>query len=197
MVAAMSFQPHGVGDLADGRRGIQVGNDDRLQQRRHLRHYLGVLRQAVDRLAVVPVAIDADQHLGLDLAEAVEHALDAEIRRGRRPDGAERGGRQHGDQRFRQVGQVAGDAVALADPGGDQELLEAGDLGVEFDARHPPPDPVLTPKHQGVAVIAPLQQVFGVVQPGFRKPAGAGHFVAVDEDFRAFFTDGAAKIPQR
>jgi tryptophanyl-tRNA synthetase len=44
--------------------------------------HLGILLQAIDRLAVVPVAIDADQHLRLDLAEAVEHALHAEIRRG-------------------------------------------------------------------------------------------------------------------
>ena len=41
----------------------------------------------------------------------------AEIGRAGGPDGAERGGGQHGDQGFRQVRQVAGNAVALADTG--------------------------------------------------------------------------------
>jgi hypothetical protein len=40
-------------------------------------------------LAAVVVAVAGDQHLGLDLAEAVEHALHAEVGRAGRPDGAE------------------------------------------------------------------------------------------------------------
>ena len=41
-----------------------------------------------NRLAVVPVAVDGEQHARLDLSEAVEHALHAEVRRARRPDRA-------------------------------------------------------------------------------------------------------------
>ena len=67
------------------------------------------------RLAGVAVAVGGDQHLRLDLAEAVEHALDAEIRRARRPDRAEARGGEHRDDRLRHVRQVAGDPVAGAD----------------------------------------------------------------------------------
>jgi predicted NBD/HSP70 family sugar kinase len=41
--------------------------------------------EAVAALAVVEVAIRREQHLRRDLAEAVEDAVDAEIRRARRP----------------------------------------------------------------------------------------------------------------
>ena len=51
------------------------------------------LRPAVEGLAAIEVAIGGDQHLGFDLTEAVEDTARAEIRRARRPDGAEaRGG---------------------------------------------------------------------------------------------------------
>ena len=45
--------------------------------------------QAVVRLAGVDVAVGGDEHPRLDLAEPIEHALDAEVRRARRPDGAD------------------------------------------------------------------------------------------------------------
>ncbi len=35
----------------------------------------------LDPFAVVVITVAGEQHLGLDLAEAVEHALDAEVRR--------------------------------------------------------------------------------------------------------------------
>ena len=69
----------GIGDGADFRTLGEIGDDHRPEQRRHLRDDLGILLQAIDGLAVVPVAIDADQHPGFDLAEAVEHALHAEV----------------------------------------------------------------------------------------------------------------------
>ena len=47
------------------------------------------LGQAVDDFAVVVIAIHADEHLGRDLAEAIDDALHAEIRRCAGPDGAD------------------------------------------------------------------------------------------------------------
>jgi hypothetical protein len=54
----------------------------------------GDLRQLVgdvDRLAVVVVAIAGDEHLRLDLPDAVEYALHPEIGRARRPHCTDRG----------------------------------------------------------------------------------------------------------
>ena len=48
--------------------------------------------EAVVRLAGVVVAVGGDEHRRLDLAEAIEHALDAEVRRARRPHRADRRG---------------------------------------------------------------------------------------------------------
>ena len=49
----------------------------------------------VNRLSVVPITIDGNEKLGLDLAEAVEHAALAKIRRAGGPDCTERRHRQH------------------------------------------------------------------------------------------------------
>ena len=65
------------------------------------------------RLAVVPVAIDGKEHLGLDLPEAVEHALHAEIRRRGRPDSTQARGGERGDDCLGHVREVSGHAVSL------------------------------------------------------------------------------------
>ena len=187
--SGMEYRPD-----ASGR--IKIGHNHRPEQRRHAGHHLGIFFQAVDRFAVVPVAIDTDQHLGLDLPEAVEHALHAEIRRGRRPDGSERAHRQHGNQGFRQVGQVAGHPVAGTDAGVDQEPLEARHLGIELGPAHPALDLVLAPEDQGFALVTILQQILGIVEACLGKPAGARHPVAIAQHRLALVADRAAKIPQ-
>ena len=90
-----------VGDVDDGLAAIGSAVADR-------RHLLA----AVDELVAVAVAGDGEQHLRLELAEPVEHAADAELRRAGRPDRAEARGREEGDERLRDVRQVRDDAVA-------------------------------------------------------------------------------------
>ena len=63
-------------------------------------------RQHVVALAAIEIAVSGDQHARLDLAEAIEDALHAEIGRTRRPDRADRRGAERGDDRFRQVRHV-------------------------------------------------------------------------------------------
>ena len=50
---------------------------------------VGDLRETVERLPAVVVAVDGDQHHRRDLAEPIENALDAEVRRARRPHRAQ------------------------------------------------------------------------------------------------------------
>ena len=82
----------------------------------------GHLLAAVDELVAPAVAGDGEQQLRLELAEPVEHAADAELRRAGRPDRAEARGREEGDERLRDVRQVRDDPVA----GADSEPLQAG-----------------------------------------------------------------------
>ena len=78
---------------------LRVGHDDDAARRVGSFAAISARRgDDVDRLAVVEVAVGGEQHLGLDLAEAVEHALHAEIGRARRPDRAEARRRQHRDR---------------------------------------------------------------------------------------------------
>ena len=63
--------------------------------------------QAIHGLSLEQIAVRRKQDLGLDLAEAVQNPLDAEIRRTGRPGGAQAGGRQHGNNGLGHVGHKA------------------------------------------------------------------------------------------
>ena len=70
----------------------------------------------------VAIAVDGEEHLRLDLAEAIDHAAHAELGRAARPDRAQRGRGQQRDERLRHVRQVRGHPVAAA----HAEALEPG-----------------------------------------------------------------------
>ncbi len=171
-------------------RPLDAGDVRRLRQERHHHHALDGrqlgqdLRQPVEgavALAVVEVAVGGEEHLGLDLAEAVQHALHAEVGRAARPHRADGRRRQHGDHRLRHVGQEAGHPVAGLDPGVAQRLGGDGDGVVKLAPAHAARGLVLRPEDDGVGVVAPAQQVLGVVQPGVGEEGGAGHLVGVDQ----------------
>ena len=71
-------------------------------------------RRSIDAIAVA-VAVDGEQHLGLDLAEPVDDRPDAELRRARRPHRAEARRREHRHECLGGVGQVRGHTVAAPD----------------------------------------------------------------------------------
>jgi hypothetical protein len=154
-----------------------------------LRHGLGIFFQAIDGLAVVPVAIDTDEDLRGDLAEAIQHALHAKIGRSRRPDSAQRSGSQHGDDGFRHVRQIAGNTVTLDHTGRLQRLLKARHFSVERGAGKTSLDLAFTPENHGIAGIRLLQQILGVVQARVGKPLGARHAVAVAQHSLAAFME--------
>ena len=82
----------------------QVVHDDAARDRGQKGLELGELGDELDALARIAVAVSGDQHLGRDLPEAVKHAADPEVRRGRRPHRAEREGGQHRRHRLGDVG---------------------------------------------------------------------------------------------
>ena len=76
----------------------------------------------VDDLLAVAVAVDREQHLRLDLCEAVDDRAGPELRRARRPDRAQARGRRERDQRLLDVRRVRRDPIAL----GDTEPAQTG-----------------------------------------------------------------------
>ncbi len=69
-------------------------------------------------LVAVSIAVDRDEHHGLDLAETIDHRSRAQLRRARRPDGSEAGGSEEGHERLGDVGDVGSDPVPASDPQG-------------------------------------------------------------------------------
>ena len=76
----------------------------------------------VDHLRAVAVARDREEHLRLELHQAVDHAARAELGRAAREGRAEARGRGEQDERLGDVRHVRGDDVAAA----DAEPLQAG-----------------------------------------------------------------------
>jgi hypothetical protein len=137
----------------------------------------GHLLAPVDRLGAVAVAVDRQQHLRVDLAEAVEDAAGAELRRARGPYRPEAGGGQKGHQRLGDVGQVGHDPVAPPDAEAGQAGPAPGDLTAQLTGSQVDRAPRLGPaEHGDLLLVAPFpQHMSGVVEPGGGKPAGAGH----------------------
>ncbi len=130
----------------------------------------------------VPIAVDHQQHLGVDLPESIEHRLHSELRCATGPHGPEARRGQEGNDRLRHVGEVGGHPVAAP----DSEALQTGSC---------PPDLVgeLVPCHRGrwsrlrvgddrrsVTVMA--ENVLGIVEPGVDEPPGAGHRCRVEHE---------------
>ncbi len=66
--------------------------------------------------SAIAVRVGSDEDNGPGLPEPSERGLDSEVWRDRRPDRANRRGRQKRNHRFREIGQVAGDAVTWLHP---------------------------------------------------------------------------------
>ncbi len=108
---------------------IEVGQQHDVLDRRQLREDAAHDVEAVEVLAPVPVAVDREQHLRLDLGEAVDHAARPELGRGARPDRADARRREERDQCLGDVRHVGDDAIAAAHAERAQPGRGAGDFG--------------------------------------------------------------------
>ncbi len=165
-----------------GRLPVQIGREHDVLHRRQLGEDALESLAAVEVLATVAVAVDGQQHLGLDLGEAVDHAARAELRRGARPDGPDRGGGEEGDERLGDVGHVGDHAIAPA----HAERAKARGRGGHLRRELAPAQLAEIPQLGGVQdrhrrLIAsgagekPREHVLGVVELCALEPARAGH----------------------
>src|SRR5207302_10136078 len=136
-------------------------------------------RRAVEVLAAVAVAIDREKHLRLDLREAVDDAARTELRRGARPDRADRCRREKRDERLGDVRHVRHHPVATSHAERAQSLRYERDLVAQLAPRQ------LTQLAQlrrvqdrrapAIARLAKSDEhVLGVVELGALEPPRAG-----------------------
>jgi hypothetical protein len=170
----------GPGGSARQRRlRVRVLHQHGRAQGRQLRPQRRDVRQDVELLAAVAVAVDGDQHRGLHLGEPLADRARAEVWRARRPDRAKAGGGEEADQRFRAVGQHGDDPIAPPHPGGDEPGPRPGDRVAQLRVGERPLHPVLAgEQHRDVAVRAAGtwgQRVLGVVEGRAGEPLCARH----------------------
>ena len=166
-------------------------------QARHRLLQAGDRLAAVEVLAAVAVAVDGEQHLGLDLGEAVDHAGRAEVGRAARPDRADRGGGEEGDDRLGDVRQVGDDAVAALDPELAQPRGDGGDLGAQLaPAQLAELAQLGGVQDRRLAVVLAGEDVLGVVEGGAGEPAGARHLARGERRGSARRRPGPRRSPR-
>ena len=150
----------------------------------------------IETLAGVLIAVAGDEHLGADLAKAVQSPFDAEVRRTGGPDGAEAGGGEHCNHRLGDVRQPARHAVSPA----DAEFAERGGEGhrgvAQLGVGEAATLAILQDRDDGGRVVVALQQVLRVVQTRVGKPPAAGKPLALHKKRPvATFANDAAVFP--
>ena len=160
---------------------------------------LGHLLAAVDEPLAPAVAGDGEQQLRLELAEPVEDAAHAELGRARRPDRAEAGAGEEGDERLRDVRQVGDDAVALADPEPLQPGAGARDLLAELAERELERLARLRVRddRDRVQVVVAAEHVLGEVQPRAREPLRARHLPRAEHALVRRVRADLEEVPER
>jgi hypothetical protein len=93
----------------------EVGYDHHTLDLGYACNYLLHTRKRVDLLPGVAVAVGTEEHPRLDLTEAIDDAIDPEVRGARGPDRTQARCGKHGDHRLRHIGKESGHAVARYD----------------------------------------------------------------------------------
>src|SRR5579863_2542861 len=159
-----------------------VGDDDDAAYRWELSQYLRDRIQRVARLARVKVAIRSEEHLRCDLPEAVENALDPEIRRARAPEGTETRGREHGYGGLGQVGNEAGDSISCDDAGPLEPFGDASDFLVQLPVGPFTTAATLVAPDDRCLLIAKAQQILGKVELRGGEEARTRHALRILPD---------------
>ena len=140
------------------------------------------LAAAVEVLAAVLVAAGRDQDLRLELAEPVEHAPPAEVRRHARPDRPDARRGEHRDDGLGDVRQHGRDPVAGLDahvPEPGREDPHRGREVIPVQGRDWGRLGLVVQRHLARPLVA--QHVLGVVEGGAGEPLGARHLATAED----------------
>ena len=177
----------------------RVGDvDDGLQARQPLAHR-GHLLAAVDELVAPAVAGDGEQHLRLELAEAVRRRCGRRTPAGTSPRRAEARGREEGDERLGDVRQVGDDAVA----GADAEPLQAGAGARDLLAQLAEGELAWPARLRArddrdrAGVLVAAEHVLGVVEPRAGEPLGARHLARAEHPLVRRVRADLEEVPER
>ena len=134
-------------------------------------------------LAAEAVAVSREQELRLDLRETLDHRLDPEFRRGRRPYRTDGDGRDHGDGRLGQVRHIGDNAVAGLEAELSQLRGENPHLAGKLNPAHRLQRPRLgqmVKRHircAGLRFVA--QKMLGIIDVRALEPPRARHDAAI------------------
>src|SRR5690606_7898539 len=175
------FPKDGARHAPEVRPGRAIADDDDRFDARQPCRRVGELLQPVDPLAAVEVAVGRDEHLGLDLPEAVDDSRGPEVGRARRERRADARRAEHRGDGLRAVRHQRGHPVARP----DAERREGGGEGValraELAARDGLAPPGLVGGDERGRVVLGTQQIGREAQGRAVEPAGARHPAAAVE----------------
>ena len=174
---------HRAGHLAAGQIGsAQVVVNDHMLYRRQGVDQLLHHGHAVVVAPAIGDAIHRDQHLGLNLLEAVQHRQRAHVGRANAPHPAHTDGGQKGHHGFGNIGQVSRNAVAGLQPMGLQMQGHGGHLTSQLRPGHFAVLPFFIAANQGheaglIGRLHMAQHLLRIVELGPGKPLPARHGV--------------------
>jgi hypothetical protein len=156
--------------------------------------------RAVEVASTVAVAVDDEEDLRVELAEAIDDCARAEVRRAARPDRAEARCREQRDDGLGDVRQIRDDTVAARDAEPHQPGADRCDLLRELRIRHR--RGVLEAARLGARderrmIVASRERVLRVAQLGAWEPRGARHRVAREDTFVVPARAYAEVLPDR
>ena len=169
-------------------RQAQIVVHDQVRHRRQRRTQFGHDHRAVKIASAVGDAVTGNQHLGLDLLEAVQHRIDAHVRCANAPHAADAGGSQKRDHGLCNIRQIGRHAVARLHPMRLQMQRQRRDLTAQFGPAHVPrclpPQALFVMaddgrKASGLGRIDMAQYLACIVELGADKPARLWHRRAV------------------
>ena len=174
--AAAKIRPESrVLHIGDVRRLGHESNDDDGLDGGDTLYDGGDALERVDRLSVIRISVGGDQHLGLDLTEAVKHAGDAEIGRTGRPHGADARRREHADDGLGNVRKKPTDAVASLDPDGAHRERQTRNLLIELPIGDRPGSSEFVLSRNRHAIVREPEEMSGEVELHPREPLGRQH----------------------
>ena len=187
LIAALeeSLPAQGVGGGGNG--SVYISGVMGVNHALHARHILGELSRFggdVKSFSFVVVGIGREEHLGLDLAEAIRGGLRADIRGAGAPDNTGCGCGEHGNNGFGEVGHIGGHSIAGFQTFGTQGFGDAENLGAQFAPGNDAALGIFTAEDEGGFIaFAFAQHILRVVQHGPGEPLGSGKFVEIVDNF--------------